>query len=83
MRQTSLANATELSVNMRTAISLLAVFVVAVLVAFLVTFTAGPVTMRILSVAFIVPIISLSLAFIYYCRKRKVWSYAGASVWEQ
>jgi FtsH-binding integral membrane protein len=69
-----------LSVNMRTAVGLLWVFVIAIILAFLVTFTTGTIEMRLLSVAFITPITVLSIVFIYFCRKRKVWSYAGASI---
>jgi FtsH-binding integral membrane protein len=69
-----------LSVNMRTAISLTEIFVVAILLAFLVTFINGTTEMRVISVAFITPVTVLGLAFSYYCRKRKVWSFAGASV---
>ncbi len=36
--------------------------------------------MRFLSVVFITPITILSIVFIYYCRRKKVWSYAGASI---
>jgi peptidoglycan/LPS O-acetylase OafA/YrhL len=69
-----------LSVNMRTAIALLEVFVVAIILAFAVTFTTGTAEMRYLSVGLITPIIALSLAFIYNCRRRKVWSFAGGAI---
>ena len=69
-----------LSVNMRTAIGLLELFVVAVILAFVVTFTTGTPDMQILSAVAITPIIILSLIFIRYCRRRKVWSYAGATI---
>lgn len=69
-----------LSVNMRAAIGLLEVFTVAIILAFIVTFTTGTSEMQVLSVALITPIIILALTFIYYCRRRKVWSYAGGAV---
>ena len=69
-----------LSVNMRTAVGLLGIFVVAIILAFLVTFITGTIEMRLVSVAFVTPITVLSIVFIYYCRKRRVWSYAGASI---
>jgi peptidoglycan/LPS O-acetylase OafA/YrhL len=75
-----LSNAEQLTVNMRTAIILLEVFVVAIIVAFAVTFTTGTAEMQTLSVGFISPILVLSLVFIYYCKKKKVWSFAGASI---
>ncbi len=70
----------SLSINMRTAIGLQELFLVAIILAFLVTFVTGTTEMRLLSLAFITPIAVLSLVFIYYCRRKKVWSYAGASV---
>jgi peptidoglycan/LPS O-acetylase OafA/YrhL len=69
-----------LSVNMRTAIGLLELFVVAVILAFAVTFTTGTPNMQILSAVAITPVIILSLIFIRYCRRRKAWSYAGATI---
>jgi hypothetical protein len=65
---------------MRTAVVLLELFLVAIILAFLATFATGTTEMQLLSVAFITPITLLSLVFIYYCRRKKVWSYAGASI---
>ena len=70
----------SLSVNMRTAVGLLELFLVAIILAFLATFVTGTTEMRLLSVVFITPITILSIVFIYYCRRKKVWSYAGASI---
>jgi hypothetical protein len=70
----------SLSINMRTAVGLLELFLVAIILAFLVTFATGTTEMRLLSIAFITPIAILSIVFIYYCRRKKVWSYAGASI---
>ena len=69
-----------LSVNMRTAIGLLELFVVAVVLAFLVTVASGTFEIQALAVGLITPIIILSLVFIRYCRLRRTWSYAGASI---
>jgi hypothetical protein len=69
-----------LTVNMRTAIGLLELFVVAIVLAFLVTVSTGTLEMQVLAVGLITPIIILSLVFIRYCRMRKAWSYAGASI---
>ena len=69
-----------LSVTMRTATLLLEIFVVAVVLAFLVTVSTGTFEMQILAAGLIVPIIILSLVFVRYCRRGKAWSYAGASV---
>jgi len=65
---------------MRTAIALQEIFVVAVVLAFVATVSTGTAEMQVLAVGFIVPITALSLTFIFFCRKRKVWSYAGASI---
>ena len=65
---------------MRTAVGLLELFLVAIILAFLATFATGTTEMRLLSVAFITPIVILSIFFIYFCRRKKVWSYAGASI---
>jgi hypothetical protein len=70
----------SLSINMKTAVGLLELFLVAIILAFLATFATGTTEMRLLSVAFITPITILSIVFIYYCRRKKVWSYAGASI---
>lgn len=65
---------------MRAAIILLEVFVVAILLAFLVTFATGTFEMRALSAGVIIPVTILSLAFVHYCKMKKAWSYAGASM---
>ena len=65
---------------MRIAVGLLELFLAAMILAFLATFLTGTTEMRFLSVFFVTPITILSIVFIYYCRKRKVWSYAGASI---
>ena len=70
----------SLSINMRTAVGLLELFLVAIILAFLATFLTGTTEMRLLSVVFITPIVILSVVFIYFCRRRKIWSYAGASI---
>lgn len=69
-----------LSVNMMTAILLLELFVVAIGLAFFVTLSTGTFEMQAISLALTATMIVVSLAFIYYCRKRESWSYTGASV---
>jgi hypothetical protein len=69
-----------LTVNMRTAITLLEVFVVAVVLAFVVTVASGTLEMQALAAGLIIPIILLSVVFIRYCRLRKFWSFAGATI---
>jgi len=70
------ANKVALSVNMRTAIGLLELFVVAIFLAIL----GVPAGVRPVAAAIVTPVIVLSLAFIYNCRKRKAWSYAGGCI---
>jgi hypothetical protein len=65
---------------MKTAISLLEVFVVAIILALLVTITNVNPQVQLLATILVSPIIILSIIFIYYCRKRKIWSFAGASI---
>jgi hypothetical protein len=69
-----------LTVNMRTTITLLEVFVVAVVLAFVVTVASGTLEMQALAAGLIIPIILLSVVFIRYCRLRKFWSFAGATI---
>ena len=68
-----------LSVNMKAATALLEIFVVAIVLAFMVTVSTGTFEMQILAAGLVVPIIILSLVFVRYCKKGKAWSYAGAS----
>ena len=65
---------------MRAATTLLEVFVVAIVLAFLVTVSTGTREMQTLALGLIMPIIVLSLVFVRYCRKGRMWSYAGAAV---
>lgn len=65
---------------MKTAIGLLEVFVVAIIVALVITISSVSPSVQLLATVLVSPIIALSIIFIYYCRKRKVWSYAGASI---
>ena len=69
-----------LSINMRTSIVLLEVFLVAIILALIVTVMNSVFEVQLLAITLISPLIILNIIFIYYCRKRKVWSYAGASI---
>ncbi len=76
-----LKNRTEpLSINMKTSIVLLEVFLVAIVLALIITVLNSILAVQILAITIISPIIILNIIFIYYCRRRKVWSYAGASI---
>lgn len=68
------------SVNMRVAVALLEVFIVAVLSALAVTVSTLSPAVALLALTSVTPIVVLSLVFIYYCRKQKAWSFAGAAV---
>ncbi len=65
---------------MRTSIVLLEVFLVAIILALIVTVINSVFEVQILAITLISPIIILNIVFIYFCKKRKVWSYAGASI---
>jgi glycerol uptake facilitator-like aquaporin len=75
-----MSNDSALSVNMTVAVSLLELFVVMVILAFALTFVTGTVDMQIVSGAAIIPIVILGLIFIRHCRRKEVWSYAGATI---
>jgi hypothetical protein len=70
----------SLSVNMGTSIVLLEVFLVAIILALIVTVVNSVFEVQLLAITLVSPLIILNIVFIYYCRKRKVWSYAGASI---
>lgn len=65
---------------MKAAIGLLEVFVVAIILALIVTIASVSVRVQLLATVIVSPIIILSIFFIYYCRKRKIWGFAGASI---
>ena len=65
---------------MKTAIALLEVFAIAIVLALIVTIVSVSAGVQILATIVVSPIIFLSIVFIYYCKMRKVWSYAGASI---
>lgn len=69
-----------LSINMRTSIVLLEVFLVAIILALIVTVMNSVFEVQLLAITLVSPLIILNIVFIYYCSKRKVWSYAGASI---
>jgi hypothetical protein len=69
-----------LSINMKTAIVLLEFFLIAIILALIFTVINSVFEVQLLAITLISPIIVLNIVFIYYCRKRKVWSYAGASI---
>jgi hypothetical protein len=70
----------ELSINMRTAIGLLYIFVIAIIIALVIIIISVPLGVQILAAGSVTPIIVLAFIFIYYCRKGKFWSFAGASI---
>ena len=70
----------RLSVNMRTTVSLLVVFAIAIVLALIVTIISTTIEVQLLSVVLITPLILLCIIIIYYCMKRELWSYVAASV---
>ena len=69
-----------MTTNMQASISLLEVFVLAIVVALIITVESVPFTVRVLAAGVVSPIIVLSIIFIHFCRKRKIWSFAGSAV---
>jgi len=73
-------NSKNLSTNNKAAIALLYVFTAAIIAAFITTIISVPANVQILAVGFITPLVVLSVVFIFYCRKGKAWSFAGATI---
>ena len=65
---------------MRVAVDLLWLFLIAIMLAFGITFATGSAEMRAVSAALVLPIIALNVTFIRYCKRRRAWSFAGATV---
>ena len=70
----------KLSTNMRTAITLLELLLVAIILALIVTILNTTAQVQLLAITVVTPQIILIIIFIYYCKKKKVWSYAGATI---
>ena len=60
-----------LSINMKSSIILLELFLVAILLALIVTVMNSVFDVQILAITLISPLIILNIIFIYFCRKRK------------
>lgn len=65
---------------MRTSILLLKIFLFAIIVALIITIWNSVFEVQLLAITIISPVIILNIVFIYYCKRQKVWSYAGASI---
>ena len=55
-------------------------FLVAIILALIVNVINSVFEVQILAITLVSPIIILNIVFIYYCKRRKVWSYAEASI---
>jgi hypothetical protein len=75
-----IASSKSLTVNMRTAIGLLYIFIFAIVVALIITIISVPNGVKILAIGFIIPMVALSLIFVHFCRMRRAWSFAGAAI---
>ena len=73
-------NTRRLTVNMKTAIGLLEIFLIAIVVAFVITVAYVPTEVKFIAIGAVSPFVILAVAFIYYCRRGKLWSFAGASI---
>ncbi len=65
---------------MKTSIVLLEVFLVAIILALIVTVINSVFEVQILAITLVSPLIILNIVFIFYCKKQKIWSYVGASI---
>lgn len=65
---------------MKTAISLLYIFIVAIVTALIITLISVPSGVKLLAIVFVTPFVVLSLIFVHFCRLKKAWSFAGASI---
>ena len=74
------SSAEPLNTNMKTAIALLYVFIIAIIGALIVTLSTVSSDVQLIAIISVTPILILSAVFIYYCRQRKAWSFAGASI---
>ena len=66
--------------NMKAAIGLLYIFVIAIIAALIITVLSVPLGVKVLASAAVSPLIALNIVFIYFCGKGKAWSFAGAAV---
>lgn len=69
-----------LSVSMKTVAALLVVLTIAIILAFAVTIITGTAEIRLIALTFVTPLTILNLVFIYYCKRRRIWSYVGAAI---
>ena len=72
----------QLTTNMRVSITLLEIFVVAILVALLITIESVTRPVQILATILVSPIIVLSLVFVYFCEKQKSGVLPELRYWE-
>ena len=73
-------SAVSLSTNMKTAIALLYVFIIAIIGALIVTLSSVSSGVQVIAIISITPILALNAVFIYFCRQGKAWSFVGASI---
>jgi hypothetical protein len=65
---------------MQAALVLLYVFLVAIVAALLITVLSVSAGIKVLALGAVTPLIVLTVVFIYFCGKRKAWSFLGASI---
>jgi len=73
-------NTQRLTINMKTAIGLLEIFLIAILVALFITVAYVPTEVKFIALGAVSPFVILTIVFIHYCRRGKLWSFAGASI---
>jgi len=62
------------------AVALLEIFIVAVVAALAITLASVPPGVKAFAGVAVIPILAVSFVLIYYCRKGKVWGFAGACI---
>ncbi|HYA77180.1 MAG TPA: hypothetical protein VEF91_00525 [Verrucomicrobiae bacterium] len=70
----------SLTTSMQAALALLYIFFVAIVAALVVTVLSVSDEVRVLALGVVTPLIVLNVVFIYFCGKRKAWSFACSSV---
>lgn len=75
-----MAKSKSLSAGLKFSIVFLEIFLIAIIVALIITLLTVAASVQLLALLVVLPFIVLSGVFIYYCKKRRAWSFAGASV---
>jgi hypothetical protein len=64
----------------RASVLLFEALLVAIVLALVVTVISVPSSVKVLAAAIVVPILTLGILILVYCKRRRAWSFAGASI---